>query len=75
MAPPVRPFLTENDFSGKTLVPFITHEGSGLGKSVGDLGRLCPNSTIARGLAVRGGSVDSAGKEIEQWLRDLKMIG
>ena len=41
---PVRTFLSENDLSGKTIVPFSTHLGSGLGRSVSDISKLCPKS-------------------------------
>jgi flavodoxin len=46
-------FLEEYDFSGKTIVPFCTHEGSGLGRSVEDIKELCPQSTILEGLQSR----------------------
>ncbi|MHC1755848.1 MAG: hypothetical protein AB9861_10560 [Methanosarcina sp.] len=38
-------------FSGKAIVPFCTHGGSGLGRSVTDITRLCSQSTILDGLA------------------------
>jgi len=68
-------FLESDDFSGKTIVPFCTHEGSRLGNSITDITRLCPNSTILDGLAVRGGSVRSeqAQNEVTKWLHDLGM--
>ena len=73
MASPVWTFLSDYDLSGKTLVPFITHEGSGLGKSVSDLKSLCPNSTILEGLAVRGSAVGNSGSKIAEWLRTIGM--
>jgi len=54
---PVATFLSEYDFSGKTIAPFCTNEGSGLGQSLNDIKKLCPHSTILKGLAVRGGAV------------------
>jgi flavodoxin len=62
-------FLESHDFSGKTLLPFCTHEGSGMGHSEGDIKRLCPHATVREGLAVRGGSVQNAEREIVAWLR------
>ena len=59
------------DFSGKKIAPFITHEGSALGKSVADLKTLCPGATILDGLAVRGGRVQNSQAEIDQWLKRL----
>ena len=68
---PVATFLTEYDFSGKTMVPFCTHEGSHLGRSVTDIKALCPQSTILDGLAVRGSNVKNAENEVSGWLREL----
>ena len=62
-------FLESYDFSGKTIIPFCTHEGSGLGHSEADLRRLCPGAKLLAGLAIRGGSGKSAAKDIESWLR------
>jgi len=71
---PVATFLSEYDFSGKTVVPFCTNEGSGLGRSVTDIAKLCPQSTILGGLAVRGGHVKNAQNEVSEWLRELGII-
>ena len=71
VATPVMTFLSQYNFSGKTIVPFITHEGSRLGRSVEDIQVLCPNSTVLEGLAVRGGSVKNAQKEVATWLSKL----
>lgn len=70
-ASPVRGFLAQHDFSGKKMIPFITHEGSGLGKSVSDLKLLCPGATIFEGCAVRGSNVAGAHAEISQWLKRI----
>ena len=50
-------FLEAYDFSGKTILPFCTHEGSGLGRSEGDIRKICPGAKVLKGLAIRGGSV------------------
>lgn len=71
---PVFTFLEEYDFSGKTLVPFCTHEGSHLGRSVADITKLCPKSTILEGLAVRGRDVKNVQNEVSEWLRKIGMI-
>lgn len=70
-AAPVKTFLSDADLSGKTVIPFITHEGSGLGRAPADMAKLCPKSTLLEGLAVRGGSVKSAQKDVESWLRKI----
>jgi flavodoxin len=73
VAPPVMTFLSTYDLSGKAAVPFITHEGTGLGRSVTDIARLCPDSTVLEGLAVWGGNVKTAQTQVAEWLRRLGM--
>jgi flavodoxin len=65
---PVATFLESYDFSGKTIVPFCTHEGSGMGRSESDIKKLCPGAKVKKGLPIRGGSVQGAEKEIFQWI-------
>jgi flavodoxin len=62
-------FLESYDFSGKTIVPYCTHEGSEMGSSERDIKKLCPNAKVLPGLAIRGGSVDRADKDIAKWLK------
>ncbi|MDD1694904.1 MAG: flavodoxin [Methanoregula sp.] len=71
MPMPVFTFLEAYDFSAKTIVPFCTHEGSGLGRSVSDIRKTCPKSTILDGLAIRGGDVKNAKNDISGWLRNI----
>ena len=71
---PLYTFLEEYDFSGKTIIPFCTHEGSRLGSSVQDITALCPQSTILDGLAVRGGNVSDAQDDVTAWLQELEII-
>lgn len=73
-APPVRTFLTSYNLSGKTIVPFMTHEGSGMGRTEADIKKLCPKSTVLDGLAIRGGSVKSAEAEVTSWLKKIGML-
>ena len=61
-------FLEHFDFTGKTVYPFCTHEGSGMGSSERDIKRLCPGARLEKGLAIRGGSVDRSETEIKKWL-------
>lgn len=67
---PVASFLSAYDLSGKTIVPFCTHEGSGLGRSAADIESLCPRSTVLEGLAIRGGRVNDAHEQVRLWLRE-----
>ncbi|MFR1480878.1 MAG: flavodoxin [Hydrogeniiclostridium mannosilyticum] len=64
-------FLEHFDFMGKTIRPFCTHEGGGIGSSEQDIKRLCPDAKIEKGLALRGGSVEQAEPEIRAWLNRL----
>lgn len=61
-------FLEHFDFSGKTIKPFCTHEGSGMGSSERDIKRLCPDTIVEKGLAIHGGSVQRSKKDIEKWI-------
>lgn len=65
-------FLEHFDFSGKEIRPLCTHEGSGLGNSVRDIEKLCPNATVRQGLAVRGGNVQHAEADIKAWIDSFK---
>ncbi|HEX2947025.1 MAG TPA: flavodoxin [Clostridia bacterium] len=69
MPMPVWTFLEQYDFSGKTILPLCTHEGSGMGKSEADIHKLCPRSDIKKGLAIRGGNVKDADSIISDWLQ------
>ncbi|MDO9324143.1 MAG: flavodoxin [Methanoregula sp.] len=73
MPMPVFSFLEEYDLSGKTIVPFCTHEGSGLGRSVSDIRKICPRSTVTEGLAIKGGEVKDAQDDVSGWLHELGM--
>lgn len=69
-------FLEEYDFAGKTVIPFCTHEGSGLGRSERDLASLLPEVTLMDGLAIRGSNVnsDQARQSVSDWLREQSLI-
>lgn len=62
-------FLEHFDLKGKTIRPFCTHEGSEMGSSIADIQKLCPGANVEEGLAIHGGSVQNAGKDIENWIR------
>lgn len=42
------------DFTGKIVMPFTTHEGSGLGNVVSSLKKTCKGATVKEGLAIYG---------------------
>lgn len=64
-----------NDFAGKTLIPFSTHEGSGLAGFDQKLQSACPDAEVREGLAVRGSDAqnnpDQVNKEVSAWLEGL----
>ena len=62
-------FLEEYNFAGKTIVPFCTHEGSGMGRSENDIKKLCPQATVLKGLAIHGTHVATAKDSIVQWIK------
>lgn len=67
-------FLERCDFSGKTILPLCTNEGSGMGNSEGDIKALCPGADVRPGLAITGGRVRDAGPQIEMWLKTNNLI-
>ena len=64
-------FLEGHRLNGKTILPFCTHEGSGMGKSENDIRRLSPDAVVLGGLAVRGSNAAHADREIESWVKRL----
>jgi len=67
-------FLDSYDFSGKTIVPYCTHEGSGLGSSERDIKKHCPTAKVLSGLAIKGGTVGRADNVVTNWLKKLGLI-
>lgn len=63
-------FLEHFDFTGKVILPFCTHEGSGMGHSEVDIKRLCPTAEVKKGLALRGGRIQYSEPEIRKWLEE-----
>ena len=64
-------FFDAYDFTGKTLIPFNTHEGSRDGGTWQDIEALEPGATVLEGIAVRGGRVDGAESDVHDWLKGL----
>lgn len=61
-------FLEKYDFTGKTIKPFCTHEGSGMGSSERDIAKLCKGVNIEPGLAIHGAKVNQAKTIIQEWI-------
>lgn len=66
---PIATLLESYDFSGKTIVPFCSHGGGGLGRSVTDIARLAPKAGVAEALSVYSSGTSSLPREIDEWLK------
>lgn len=75
MPMPLYTFIEKHNWQGKTVVPFCTHEGSGLTDTENKLKKACEGATILKGLAVRGAtaqnSQDKTRKAVKNWLAGL----
>lgn len=69
MAPPVATFLASHDFTGKTLLPFCTHGGGGMGHILKDVKKLASGAAVGDGLEVDEGGLAAAGERIASWLK------
>lgn len=61
-------FLEKYDFSNKIIKPFCTHEGSGTGRSINDIKKICPQAKIKSALSIHGADVKQAGESIKKWI-------
>lgn len=71
---PVATFISENDFSNKTVIPFFTHNGSSSGaSSLSTLGEMLVSANYRRqdALSIRGSSVSNSTSQIQNWAKNL----
>jgi len=71
---PVWTFLEEYDLSGKTIIPFFTHNGSSSGAgSLSSIEELCPNSIVKtdNALSIPGNDVGNAEEQVKEWISEL----
>ena len=61
-------FLEAFDFSGKTILPLCTNEGSGMGISERDIKKVCPGATVKSGLPITGSQAANARASVQKWL-------
>lgn len=59
------------DLSGKTVIPFTTHEGSGLANCVSDVKKAFPKATVTKGFSIYGHEVRTGKAKVEKWLKSL----
>jgi flavodoxin len=87
LPPPVKSFLHQYNLKGKTVIPFNTNGGYGVGSSFETIKELCQLSTILQGFTTRGGSeidghnlvirdarAEEASKEVQSWLKTIGML-
>ena len=87
LPPPMKSFLRQYDLSGKTIVPFNTNGGYGVGSSFDTIREICANSTVLKGFSIKGGierdgilfvmegeKEDQAQEEVDKWLRELNLL-
>ncbi|UOE48583.1 flavodoxin [Mucilaginibacter sp. SMC90] len=86
LPPPVKSFLKQYDLSGKTIVPFNTNAGYGIGSTFETVKELCPKSRVLDGFTTKGGierdgiyfvmqgeREKQAREGIKEWLREIKI--
>ncbi len=87
MPPPMKSFLNTYDLSGKTVIPFNTHGGYGVGSGFQTVKALCPDSKILEGFSVRGGlerdgiylAIEGKRREevraqVRTWLQSIQIL-
>ncbi|MEH6703483.1 MAG: flavodoxin [Galbibacter orientalis] len=87
LPPPMKSFLNKYNMSGKTVIPFNTNAGYGVGSSFKTVKEMCPNATVLEGFSTKGG-IERDGiyfvmkgdkkikvkEEIMTWLRQIKFL-
>lgn len=75
MPMPVYTFLEKHNWTGKHVIPFCTHEGSGLSSTEQYVANTCKGATTGKGLALKGttaqNSREQARKAVSVWLEKL----
>ena len=61
------------NLDGKTVIPFTTHEGSGLGSTVQDVKKAFPKADVKPGFAIYGHEVRTGRAKVEKWLKGLDL--
>ena len=63
-------FFDRYDLNGKTIYPFTTHEGSGLGSCVQDVRSNYPRANVQKGFSIYGHDVRTNKAKVEKWLKE-----
>ena len=70
----VATFLEAFDFSGKTILPLCTNEGSGMGSSESAIKKYAKGAAVRKGLSITGSQASNSRKAVEQWLKSNGMM-
>lgn len=70
MPAPLFTELERLNFAGKIVMPFTTHEGSGLGSVVSDIKKVAVGATVRQGLAITGSTVNNSKVRVAQWIKE-----
>lgn len=71
LPPAMHTFFEENDLSGKTIIPFGIHLGSGFGRMIDEMKELAPQATVLEGFTVNASTAnDKVETEFREWLMD-----
>ena len=65
----VATFLERYDFTGKTILPLCTNEGSGMGGSEKTIRQCAPGADVKKGLPITGSYAAQSGDSIKRWLK------
>jgi flavodoxin len=71
MAPPLATFIKRFDLNGKTVIPFHTHGGGGVGSFEEDIAKMCPNSTVTKGFGAYNSEGRQTAAQIGSWLSSI----
>ncbi len=61
-----------DDMKGKTVIPFTTHEGSGLANCVDDVKKAFPGANVMKGFSIYGHEVRTERAKVEKWLKGVE---
>lgn len=86
MPPPMKSFLHQYNLSGKTIIPFNTNAGYGVGSGFQTVKELCPDSKVLEGFEIKGGverdgvlfvikdeKAKEAETKVKRWLEKIKV--
>ena len=61
-----------DDMKGKIVIPFTTHEGSGLANCVDDVKKAFPGANVMKGFSIYGHEVRTERAKVEKWLKGVE---